>query len=42
METFILIVRYESLKIFLAITVILEMILLKINVVEANLESIFS
>lgn len=41
-ETFILKVRQEILRIFLAITILLKIILLQINVIDAYLKSFFS
>ena len=42
MENFILIMRHKSLKIFLAIIVMLEVIFIQINVIKIYLKSIFS
>ena len=40
-ETFVLTIRHESLKIFLAIVILLETIILQMDVIDAYLESPF-
>lgn len=39
METFLPIIRYKSLRIFLAIAIILGIIFIKINIISTYLES---
>ena len=41
-KTFVLIIKYKSLKIFLAIVILLKIIILQIDIISIYLENVFS